>query len=126
MTDPIALTPGILLDAFKAAHRKGVITSTKPMKARQLVVALRQYRNASTSIDGREIREMINALVDRGETICSTNRGYYYAATADEIQPAIDYLNSYISELSKRVAGLRKSQRALAAPQPELFEKVGV
>ena len=55
---------------------------------------------------GSELRREINALRGDGIPICSFEGGYYYAATAEELQHTIRQLRSRIAKIAVAERGL--------------------
>lgn len=121
MAEPqtIALTSAILLDALKSGRRRGTITVNNPIRASALCAALLRFKQVQTT--PRELRATVNMLADAGECVCSVNRGYYYAATYDEMTPAIEYYSSYISEYTRRRAAMMRSRERLRDPDQDMF-----
>ena len=83
-----------------------------------LAMCLEQYHkgeaNAVTSRElectfqmrGPELRREINALRGGGIPICSFEGGYYYAATAEELERTIRQLRSRIKKIAYAERGL--------------------
>ena len=61
---------------------------------------------ARFNITGKELRDMVNSLRRAGYPICSDERGYYYAKTAQE-------LKATINQLSRRIAGIATARDGL-------------
>jgi len=114
------LTADILLDVLITARSRGTITSKKPIKSKNLIVALKELRGVVTT--GRELRLTINALITRGMPICSTNKGYYLALLFIEVNPAVNYITSYIIEMEKRRKRLIRTALVLEEADSSLFE----
>lgn len=53
------------------------------------------------NISGRELRYAINRLRSDGYPICSSDAGYFYANTQDEIERTIRRLNANVSAMSR-------------------------
>ena len=60
----------------------------------------------SFQMRGSELRREINALRDDGIPICSFEGGYYYAATAEELERTIRQLRSRINKIAFAERGL--------------------
>ena len=60
----------------------------------------------SFQMRGSELRREINALRGDGIPICSFEGGYYYAATAEELERTIRQLRSRIKEIAFAERGL--------------------
>ena len=58
---------------------------------------------------GSELRREINALRGDGIPICSFENGYYYAATAEELQRTIRQLRSRIAKIAFAERGLSRA-----------------
>lgn len=71
-------------------------------------------RNAASSkileavfdLKNREIRKCINTLRCSGFPICSDTFGYYYPATADEVDTTVAQLESRITKIAKAKDGM--------------------
>ena len=48
------------------------------------------------SLEGRSVRRIISALRQEGHPICSSQKGYYYAASQQEINETIARLNEFV------------------------------
>ena len=57
---------------------------------------------------GAELRREVNALRGDGIPICSFENGYYYAATAEELQRTIRQLRSRIKKIAFAERGLSR------------------
>jgi hypothetical protein len=55
---------------------------------------------------GPEIRKMVHSLRCAGFPICSNNNGYYVAKNSRELKYTINFLNSYIKNITKARDGL--------------------
>lgn len=60
---------------------------------------------------GPELRRILNRLRSAGVPICSTDQGYYYAKTEEELQHTIRQLRSRIKKISHAERGLTKALR---------------
>ena len=58
---------------------------------------------------GAELRREVNALRGDGIPICSFENGYYYAATAEELQSTIRQLRSRIAKIAFAERGLSRA-----------------
>mgnify|MGYP003457154528 FL=1 len=63
----------------------------------------------SFQIRGPELRNVINAQRGQGYPICSTDRGYFYAETEEELQRTIRQLRSRIKKVAHAERGLTKA-----------------
>ena len=63
----------------------------------------------SFQIRGPELRNVINAQRGQGYPICSTDRGYFYAETEEELQRTIRQLRSRIKKIAHAERGLTKA-----------------
>ena len=62
-------------------------------------------------IRGPELRTVINAERGKGFPICSTDKGYFYAETEEELQRTIRQLRSRIRKIAHAERGLIKALR---------------
>ena len=62
-------------------------------------------------IRGSELRTVINAERGKGFPICSTDKGYFYAETEEELQRTIRQLRSRIKKIAHAERGLTKALR---------------
>lgn len=62
-------------------------------------------------IRGPELRTVINAERGKGFPICSTDKGYFYAETEEELQRTIRQLQSRIKKIAHAERGLIKALR---------------
>ena len=60
-------------------------------------------------IRGPELRSVINAERGKGFPICSTDKGYFYAETEEELQRTIRQLRSRIKKIAHAERGLTKA-----------------
>lgn len=63
----------------------------------------------SFQIRGPELRNVINAQRGQGYPICSTDKGYFYAETEEELQRTIRQLRSRIKKIAHAERGLTKA-----------------
>lgn len=75
------------------------------------IVSSRELETAF-QIRGPELRNVINAQRVQGFPICSTDRGYFYAETEEELQRTIRQLQSRIKKIAYAERGLIKAWRA--------------
>ena len=61
------------------------------------------------SVKGIQIRDMVNALRREGVPIASSGRGYFYAATQQEVRDTIAHMTNRITSIRAAIAGLRQS-----------------
>lgn len=113
------LTDNILLDALKTGRHLGTITPENPIKAKRLIAALLVRYSVKT--DAREIREFVEKLSDEGAQVCSTNRGYFYALTYEEMMIGVEYYDSYINAYLKRRTAMKRTAERLRDPDADLF-----
>ena len=64
---------------------------------------------ATFRIRGSELRRMINHLRADGIPICSTDKGYFYAETNEELERTIRQLQSRIKKIARAEHGLVKA-----------------
>lgn len=74
----------------------------------QSVVTSRELESAFR-IRGPDLRRIINRLRGDGIPICSSDSGYYYAATEEELQRTIRQLRSRIRKIAHAERGLTKA-----------------
>lgn len=60
-------------------------------------------------IKGAALRKQINALRREGVPIASSDNGYYYAETEQDIRRTITHMKHRISGISAAICGLEKS-----------------
>ena len=70
----------------------------------------------SYGLHGAELRALVNALRQNGVPICSSERGYYFAAGKRDIEKTIDHLAGRQHSLSLVIAGLRDAAEAWGEP----------
>lgn len=58
------------------------------------------------SMDGRTLRRKISSLRREGHPICSDARGYYYAASQQEIDATVCRLNQLVLQISTARNGM--------------------
>ena len=73
------------------------------------IVSSRELETAF-QIRGPELRNVINAQRGQGFPICSTDKGYFYAETEEELQRTIRQLQSRIKKIAHAERGLTKAQ----------------
>ena len=56
---------------------------------------------------GAEVRRMVNELRCKGVPICSSNQGYYYATSNEEIQETIAHLEGRIKKIRAAQDGIK-------------------
>ena len=83
------------LAEYLALHHKG---EANAVTSREL--------ECSFQMRGSELRREINALRGDGIPICSFEGGYYYAATAEELERTIRQLRSRIKKIAFAERGL--------------------
>ena len=64
---------------------------------------------AAFQIHGPDLRRTINCLRGDGIPICSSDSGYYYADTEEELQRTIRQLRSRIKKIAHAERGLTKA-----------------
>ena len=57
---------------------------------------------------GAEVRRMVNELRCKGVPICSSDQGYYYATSNEEIQETIANLEGCIKKIRAAQEGIKK------------------
>ena len=114
------MTADFILDRLRQARHKGLATAQQPQTRKWFIEKIQRYHDQV--ISDREFREIINQLAEAKHPVCTTNRGYYYATSAEEMEPAIAYLVSYARDIERRIKSLRETQDALRGKDAELFE----
>ena len=74
------------------------------------IVSSRELETAF-QIRGPELRTVINTERGKGFPICSTDKGYFYAETEEELQRTIRQLRSRIKKIAHAERGLTKALR---------------
>lgn len=74
----------------------------------QSIISSRELE-LSFQIRGPELRNVINAQRGQGYPICSTDKGYFYAETEEELQRTIRQLRSRIKKIAHAERGLTKA-----------------
>lgn len=74
----------------------------------QRVVSSRELES-TFQIRGPDLRRIINRLRGEGIPICSSDSGYYYASTEEELQRTIRQLRSRIKKIAYAERGLTKA-----------------
>ena len=74
----------------------------------QRVVSSRELES-TFQIRGPDLRRIINRLRGEGIPICSSDSGYYYASTEEELQRTIRQLRSRIKKIAHAERGLTKA-----------------
>ena len=82
-------------------------------KGAQSVISSRELE-AAFHIRGPDLRRLINSLRGEGIPICSSDSGYYYAETEEELQGTIRQLRSRI----KKIAHACLLYTSIVATQP--------
>lgn len=77
-------------------------------KGAQSVISSRELE-AAFQIRGPDLRRLINSLRGEGIPICSSDSGYYYAETEEELQGTIRQLRSRIKKIAHAERGLSKA-----------------
>lgn len=77
-------------------------------KGAQSVISSRELE-ATFHIRGPDLRRLINSLRGDGIPICSSDSGYYYAGTEEELQRTIRQLRSRIKKIAHAERGLTKA-----------------
>ena len=72
------------------------------------IISSRELETAF-QIRGPELRTVINAERGKGFAICSTDKGYFYAETEEELQRTIRQLRSRIKKIAHAERGLIKA-----------------
>ena len=68
------------------------------------------------AVTGSKLRFAINQLRSQGCPICSSDAGYYFASTQDEIEQTIQRLNASVSAMSRARDGLLCANLLFAKP----------
>lgn len=69
---------------------------------------------ASLGVTGVEVRAMVSHLRANGLPICSSGQGYWYAATAEEIDLTIAHLDHRRTALEYLIRDLESCKRRMA------------
>ena len=64
-------------------------------------------------IDGIDLRVSINQLRRRGVPIASESKGYFYAASYQDLEPTLRHLRHRRAAIDAAIEGLEKAQREL-------------
>jgi len=88
---------------------------TLPMPGRRIAKELN--RRIGDGHDDKNVREIVAHLRTMGYAICATNRGYYLAASAKDIQLQIDSLTSRARRMMQPVRGLQRALKARKGTQ---------
>lgn len=59
-------------------------------------------------IAGTQVRDLIRELRREGKPIANSHKGYFWAATYEEIEPTLTDLNSRAISLHETISGLKK------------------
>lgn len=94
------------VDAFCAYLQQNANGRPNAIFGRHLAVALRLGKNWD-----RKLRALANAANAKGVLVCTGDRGYFIAASFDEVEETIGRLESQALDMLKRI----KTIRALAA-----------
>lgn len=65
------------------------------------------------NISNRVVREAVGLLRDEGLPIASGSLGFFYATTADQLEPTIDNLKERIAVISRRRALLMQARNKM-------------
>ena len=76
------------------------------------------------SLEGRSVRRIISALRQEGHPICSSQKGYYYAASHQEINETIARLNEFVTGISNSRTGLLFAKASQNYPTIEITIRV--
>ena len=79
------------------------------------VVSSRELETAF-QIRGPDLRRIINSLRGQGIPICSTQSGYYFAATKEELEHTVRQLRSRICSIAHAGRGLARTLAACGDP----------
>ena len=91
------MIPETIGDYLERYHKVGANAVT----SRQLEITF--------SVKGIQIRDMVNALRRKGIPIASSGRGYFYAATPQEVRDTIAHMTNRITGIRAAIAGLKQS-----------------
>ena len=67
------------------------------------------------NLPGSELRRSVNRLRGNGVPICSSDHGYFYAATESELKRTIYQLRSRIKNISRAEKGLSKALECMSS-----------
>ena len=76
------------------------------------------------SLEGRSVRRIISALRQEGHPICSSQEGYYYAASQQEINETIARLNEFVTGISNSRTGLLFAKDSQNYPTIEITIRI--
>ena len=76
------------------------------------------------SLEGRSVRRIISALRQEGHPICSSQKGYYYAASQQEINETIARLNEFVTGISNSRTGLLFAKDSQNYPTIEITIRI--
>lgn len=113
------MTPDFLLERFRGARKAGLATPDQPRSRRWFIEKIKEHHDVD--VDDRTFRDTVHQLADQHHPICTTNAGIFYALTAEEMEPAIQYLVSYAREIEKRIRALKDTQETLRQKDADLF-----
>ena len=114
------MTPAFILDRLIQARQKGLATFKTPMTRKWFIEKIEQHHNVA--VPDREFRSIIEGLADARHPVCTTNAGIYYALSAEEMEPAIQYLTSYARSIEQRIRSLKETQDILRKKESAMFE----
>ena len=77
-------------------------------KGEQNVISSRELE-AAFQIRGPDLRRVIDCLRGEGIPICSTDKGYFYASTKEELERTVRQLRSRIKKIAHAERGLTKA-----------------
>jgi hypothetical protein len=67
------------------------------------------------------LRQIINSLRQKGEPICSSVNGYWYAGTPEELQENIEALEGRAIKIFEATKGMKECLRKWVGPQQSLL-----
>lgn len=85
------------ITSYIKAHSNG---KDQPVPGNQIASAF--------GITGVRVREQINDARSLGDPICASHRGYYIAASMDDLNKTIESMLGRIEGINRAVAGLQK------------------
>ncbi len=61
---------------------------------------------------GTDVRRMVNELRSRGIPICSSQHGYFYAVSKEEVRQTVAHLNSRMKSMRTAKAGIMQLMKS--------------
>ena len=102
------MIPETIGDYLERYHKGGANAVT----SRQLEITF--------GVKGIQIRDMVNALRRDGVPIASGGKGYFYAATPQEVRDTIAHMTNRITGIRAAIVGLKQSMELFDTGQIRL------